>query len=154
MINWINQRFGIHLNVEDLESIKDFALIWNVFERFVCNNNFAIITVQQRNAQKQLLIADFQAHYDYFKERYTESGHTNIRFNNLHFRHNDRENFVRQVLLANNNSVQEIVLAMTIIVYRFRNNLFHGVKDIQVIHEQRTNFEHANSFLKALLAYY
>jgi len=36
MINWINQRFGIHLNVEDLESIKDFALIWNVFERFVC----------------------------------------------------------------------------------------------------------------------
>ncbi len=154
MINWINQRFGIQLNAVDLESIKDFALIWNIFERFVCNNNFGIARVQQANAQKQLLIADFQPQLDYFKNRYTENGQTNNRFDNLHFRPNDRENFVRQVLLSNNNSVQDIVLAITIIVYRFRNNLFHGIKDIQVIHEQRVNFEHANSFLKALLSYY
>lgn len=154
MINWINERFGIQLNAVALESIKDFALIWNIFERFVCNNNFAIASVQQSTAQKQLLIADFQPQLNYFKDRYTENGQTNSRFDNLHFRANDRRDFVRQVLLSNNNSVPDIVLAMTIIVYRFRNNLFHGIKDIQVIHEQRANFEHANSFLKALLLYY
>jgi hypothetical protein len=154
MINWINQRFGIHLDANDLESIKDFALIWNIFERFVCNNNFTIATVEQSISQKKLQIANFQEKFDYFKERYTENGQTNNRFNNLHFRGNDRENFVRQVLLANNNTVQDMVLTLSIIVHRFRNNLFHGIKDIQVIHEQRTNFEQANSFLKTLLDYY
>jgi hypothetical protein len=72
----------------------------------------------------------------------------------LHFRGNDRRDFVKQVLLANNNTVQDMALAMSIIVYRFRNNLFHGIKEIQVINEQRTNFEQANSFLKSLLNYY
>jgi hypothetical protein len=54
MINWINQKFGIHLDANDLESIKDFALIWNIFERFVCNNNFSIAAVEQSILQKHL----------------------------------------------------------------------------------------------------
>lgn len=154
MVNWINQNFGIQLDANDLESIKDFALIWNIFERFVCNNNFTIAAVEQSILQKHLQSADFQEQFDYFKNRYIENGQSNNRFDNLHFRANDRKDFVRQVLLANNNTLQDMALAMSIIVYRFRNNFFHGIKDIQVINEQRTNFEQANSFLKSLLNYY
>jgi len=35
MINWINQKLNINLDPNGLESIKDFSLIWNIFERLV-----------------------------------------------------------------------------------------------------------------------
>ena len=42
MTNWINQRFGINLNDNELISIKDFSLIWNIFEGNVFANKFTI----------------------------------------------------------------------------------------------------------------
>lgn len=36
---WINARFGIALDENSLAEIKDFSLIWNVFEDRVCSNN-------------------------------------------------------------------------------------------------------------------
>ncbi len=140
---WINKRFGVNLNDEDLLSIKDFSLIWNVFEDTVCDNKFSIATAEAQILARQLNLADFQNHLDYFKNRYIEHGATNERFNNLHFRPNDREEFVRQVLLGDITDTYQIVLAITIIIYRFRNNLFHGLKDIRVIDQQRDNFQHA-----------
>lgn len=36
MIEWINNKFGTNFTENDLASIKDFALAWNIFEdRFV-----------------------------------------------------------------------------------------------------------------------
>lgn len=151
---WINNRFGVNLNDQDLSSIKDFSLIWNVFEDTVCSNNFSIATAETQILTRQLNLQEFQNTLDYFKNRYVENGSTNQRFGFLHFRPNDREDFVRQVLLGNITDTHQIVLAITIIVYRFRNNLFHGMKDIRVIDQQRDNFQHANSFLTTLLNHF
>ena len=151
MTEWINNRFGVNLNDENLSSIKEFSLIWNVFEGTVCNNNFSIATAEAQILNRQFNLADFQSNLDYFKDRYVENGATNDRFNFLHFRPNDREELVRQVLLGNNTDIHQIVLAITIIIYRFRNNLFHGLKDIRVIDQQNDNFQNANSFLMTLL---
>jgi hypothetical protein len=153
MVNWINHRFGINLDENDLVSIKDFSLIWNIFENSVCNNHYSVQQVGQTIASRLFNIADFQPQLDYFKNRYVANGATNTRFDNLHFRANDRKESVRQVLLEQVNTVPEIILALMIIVGRFRNNLFHGIKDIQVIDQQKTNFDNANAFLKALLSY-
>ncbi|WP_316840058.1 hypothetical protein [Pedobacter gandavensis] len=154
MINWINHRFGINLNANDLESIKDFSLIWNIFERFVCQNNFSIQGVEQAIATKNINRAEFQPQLEYFRNRYISNGMVNLKFHNLHLRANDRSAFVESVLKGNANADLEVILGMVIIVYRYRNNLFHGIKDIQVIDQQKGNFDNANIFLKSLLAYF
>ncbi|MGM8362699.1 hypothetical protein ACSV4D_12360 [Flavobacterium sp. ARAG 55.4] len=151
MRNWLNNRFGINLNEEDLTSVKDFALIWNVFDSYVCLSNFSIATTEQELQQHQFDINDFQRFLDYFKNRYVTNSTLNGRFQHLNFRQSDRQELVAEVLLGNNENVHDIILAMVIIVYRFRNNLFHGVKDIQVIDEQKDNFKNANELLQLLL---
>ncbi|MFT3678627.1 MAG: hypothetical protein QM791_00055 [Ferruginibacter sp.] len=151
---WINNRFGVAMNEPALAAIKDFSLIWNVFEDRVCDNNFSIAEVQQRIAENHFNADAFTDHLHYFQNRYINAGETNERFEFLHFRPNDRRDFVRQVLLGELTGVNDILLAIVIIVYRFRNNLFHGLKDIQVIDQQQTNFETSNSFLMAFLDQY
>lgn len=54
-------------------------------------------------------------------------------------------------VMCQNTADNDIILALIIIAYRFRNIFFHGVKDIQVIEEQRENFENANAILKMVL---
>lgn len=151
---WINARFGVAMNDPALAAIKDFSLIWNVFEDRVCENNFSIATVEQRIAERDFNAASFADHLQYFKNRYINEGETNERFELLYFRPNDRREFVRQVLLGELTGVRDILLAIVIIVYRFRNNLFHGLKDIQEIDQQHSNFETANSFLMTFLDQY
>jgi hypothetical protein len=151
---WINARLGVALDEPSLAEIKDFSLIWNVFEDRVCNNNFSIAEVQQRITERDFNADDFKDHLQYFQNRYISDGGTNDRFEFLHFRPNDRKEFVRQVLLGELTDIKEILLAIVIIVYRFRNNLFHGLKDIQVIDQQQTNFQTANSFLMTFLDQY
>lgn len=154
MINWINNRFGTNFNESDIESIKSFSLIWNIFERYVCNNNFSIARAENEISVENFDIAKFQNHLDYFKNRYTENGNVNYRFAHLNFRANDRQQLVSDVLLGGVVEPCQVVLALIIIVYRYRNNLFHGIKDIQLIDQQNENFEIANSFLTTLLDYF
>lgn len=151
---WINARFGVAMNDPALAAVKDFSLVWNVFEDRVCENNFNIATVEQRIAERDFNTASFADYLQYFKNRYIHEVETNERFELLYFRSHDRREFVRQVLLGELTEIRDILLAIVIIVYRFRNNLFHGLKDIQVIDQQHTNFETANSFLMTFLDQY
>ncbi len=153
MLDWINNRFGTAFTNADLESVKDFSLIWNIFERYVCNSNFNIAHVEAQIKVKQFDLAHFQEHLDYFKNRYFENGNVNNRFANLNFRANDRKDLVRDVLNGTITTQHEIILALLIIVYRYRNNLFHGIKDIQLIDQQNENFKISNSFLIKLMDY-
>lgn len=151
MRNWINQKYGTNFTEENLVNVKDFALIWNVFESVVCSTHFSIGTVEQEIQNKIYNIADFQSFLEYFKNRYVVNGGFNNRFQHLNFRNGDRQTLVEGILLGNNTKEKDVILALLIIVYRFRNNLFHGVKDIQVIEEQSENFENANAILKLVL---
>jgi hypothetical protein len=51
------------------------------------------------------------------------------------------------------NNGRGVILAISIIIYRYRNNLFHGIKDIPKIDAQIENFKNANSFLISFLDY-
>lgn len=99
-------------------------------------------------------IEDFAEPLEYFKNRYVSNGITNGRFVRLNFRANERRKIVEGVLLEQNNSTQDIVLALSIIVYRYRNNLFHGLKKIRHIDKQRENFENANLVLIGILKHF
>lgn len=154
MIEWINLRFGTNYTEEQLTNVKDFSLLWNIFENLVCENNCNVNRLDERLTPVAFEIAEFQETFDYFIDRYTSKGTTNERFDRLNFRNGDRKEVVANVLLGNDNEVSNIVLALSIIVYRYRNNLFHGLKNFMQIDQQEENFKNANRVLKSILTHF
>lgn len=148
---WINNNFHSTSKDNDFNAIKDFLLLWSLFEDKVFHNNFIIdraaSLINEKN-ENDLNVPEFNKVYIYFKQRYCINNVILFEiFENLHFRGNDRKAFVKQTLLAPNPSIQDKVLTSMIIIYRFRNNLFHGLKDMTNIKSQKNNFIHANKFL-------
>lgn len=151
MIDWINNKYGTNLTDNDLAEIKNFTLLWNIFDNTIFNTAFSIGLLDQEITNRNLQFAPFTNVLIYFQNRYTENGQTNFRFNHLNFRQNDREALVRAVLTNANNNDHDKILAIGIIVYRFRNNLFHGHKNFMEIGQQTENFLNANLFLRIFL---
>ena len=151
MRQWLNNKYGTNFSEDDLKNVKDFSLIWNVFENSICGNNFSIQRFQQDITNRNIDVNMFESHLSYFKNRYLENETFTNRFRYLYFRTNDRKELVERVLLGTDTDPNNIILAITIIVYRFRNNLFHGLKEMQNIDQQNQNFEVANSFLTILI---
>jgi hypothetical protein len=151
MREWINQRFATNFSEEDLSSIKDFALIWNVFESHVCNTNYSIQAVRQRIIARAMNAADFNNELQYFRQRYLNNGNFNQRFPHLNFRSAAQKTLVENVLVGTNTNNNDIIVALIYIVHRYRNNLFHGIKDMQHINQQRDNFNLANKLLQKFL---
>jgi len=151
MRQWLNNKFGTNFGEDDLKNIKDFSLIWNVFEDNVCGNNFSIQRLQQDLVNRNIDVNLFANHLTYFKNRYIKNGTFTNRFHFLNFRPNDSQQLVEAVLLGTDTNPNNIILAIAIIVYRFRNNLFHGLKEVQYIDQQNENFEMANNFLTTLI---
>lgn len=83
----------------------------------------------------------------YFKDRYFPDGAPNTQFDSLHFRPNDRRADVAAVLSGQVEDPIAQAAATLLIIYRLRNNLFHGVKWAAGLHDQQGNFEHANQVL-------
>lgn len=154
MLQWINEKLNVNLNNEDLDSIKDFSLIWNVFESKVCKKNFSPDRVQEGINSKDYTLKNFSKELKYFQNRYITEGHANHRFAFLYFRNKKSEQFCKDVLLGNITELNEIILGLVLIVYRLRNNLFHGVKNMAVIDEQKDNFGMANQILSKILDKY
>lgn len=151
MLDWINQRFNINLQSEDLESIRDFSLMWNLYEKMTCNSNYNLQRITNFVNNRNFQIQDFQEFIGYFRNRYVENGQLNGRYPHLHLRNSDNPQMVEDVLLERNTNTNDIIVVCSTIIYRFRNNLFHGIKDVARINHQRINFEAANSFMRRLL---
>lgn len=67
------------------------------------------------------------------------------------FRQYDRKEFVESVLKRTEHNPVNIIEAILIIIYRLRNNIFHGEKELHTIHLQHDNFNCANRFLAEIL---
>tara|TARA_B100000768_G_scaffold42271_1_gene41117 strand:+ start:19916 stop:20380 length:465 start_codon:yes stop_codon:yes gene_type:complete len=154
MIEWINNKFGTNFTENDLKNIKDFSLLWNIFENLVCERNCTINRIEENLNPIEFQIENFEDHLNYFKERYVADNNTNERFENLRIVPNARKKFVKQVLLGNDNNTSNKTLALAIIVYRYRNNLFHGEKDFMLLNEQEENFSVANQVLTSILTHF
>lgn len=156
-IEWINR----HLNHADpidreqVDSILWFAFIWNLFEGEMCGQHACIAEFEQivdrLNGDGKLRLGDFEPQLRHFRDRYITAGDTNDLFGGLDFRQNDRRDLVSDVLKGAETDLPKVVLALLIIVFRLRNNLFHGLKSLYTIGGQVENFRNANQLLMRLL---
>lgn len=134
--------------------IFNFAMIWNLFEYRCMGKKAQISKVDDFvNTLPSDLNLNVNIIFDYFKDRYTNQTNGDFRFGNLLWRGN--ENTYRNVVIEKfrdtHCSHQDKIKAVLYIIFRLRNNLFHGEKDIAIINEQKQTFVLVNKFLMDLI---
>ena len=154
-IEWLRTKGFASLPQEELDAILHFALLWSLFEAKVLDmraSASSILEVSTRWEHDGLLkAASFRSDFLYFQSRYFENEEFTHNFASLNFRGNDNQQLVEAVLKGEKEDIGAITAALLIIVYRLRNNLFHGLKWADGIRGQLDNFTHANSLLMLAL---
>lgn len=90
--------------------------------------------------------------YAYFRGRYFRDNDFTHHYDGLRLRgKSDREELVKSVLTGGTNEPAEVAVGVLIIVYRFRNNLHHGLKWAYGIQGQREKFEQSNAVLTGVM---
>lgn len=139
------------LSVEEREAIKDFSLLWSLFEALVLDTHGSAEGIFAACAQLQksgrLRIQALTGSIAYFQSRYFEGNSFTAAYDGLHLGKADRVQMVEAFLKGHTEDHVATVAAVLIIVYRFRNNLFHGRKWSYGLEGQLDNFNQANSVL-------
>lgn len=151
-IGWINSNYSCSLDVAELKNVRDFALMWNLFEQVVCDKDYNPNRIKGVIQNKGLKSADFAVFFDYFKNRYVEDGKVNNRFQYLKgSTRNINLSEIEATLTKEEASNDEIIFACITIIFRWRNNLFHGEKPIWYLPTQEENFEVANKLIATFM---
>lgn len=156
-MEWLRERApGFdQLSENERSAITDFSLLWSLFEAQILashGNAGRIRNVVKKWHGAEILDAEtYDAELDYFRSRYFANGDVTYHFQHLLLRENDQPELVRTVMDGSNIDPSDRVAAILIIIYRYRNNLFHGNKWQYHLSDQLDNFTHANSVLKKVL---
>lgn len=133
--------------------IFNFAMIWNLFEDR-CMGKKAQISKVNNLVESLISINNLEvdAIFDYFKDRYKVFDNIYDTENLLWKEHEyTYRNFVIEKFRDTQCSHQNKIKAVLYIIFRLRNNLFHGEKDIAIINEQKQTFVLVNKFLMDLI---
>jgi hypothetical protein len=144
-----------HLHRLDRQVIFDFTFLWSLFESQVMDNFARVDRIRDRvdtwSADNMLGADLYGDELDYFRHRYFADGAFTHHFPGLGLRQSDYLELVRDVIGGVSDEPRDRMLALLMIVWRLRNNLFHGAKWAYELRDQRANFTHANSILMRLL---
>ena len=143
-----------NLSKSEHDVLCGFTLLWTLFEAQALDNEGSVrkITSVVNEIEPQVIKESwFNEQLHYFMNRYIENGKTNYRFEHLHLRKNDNPELVELVLLGKTEDIVDQLIVCLTIVFRFRNNFFHGIKWAYGLQEQFENFEQATRLLKTCL---
>ena len=140
---------------QDRRAIFDFAFLWSLFEAQVMDNFARADRIRERvdewSAAGTLAADSYDGELAYFRDRYFAEGALTYHFAHLELRPSDHPDLVEAVISGGNNDPRDRMLAVLMVVWRFRNNLFHGAKWSYHLRDQCQNFTHANAVLMRLL---
>ncbi len=129
-------------------AISDFCVMWAVFEcTQLADASVAVDELENIAHRLTRNSVCFDEQLAFWTNRYIEKGATNERFEKLGFSYEPHKNLVTSVLLCEQTDISKVNHAILLIVYRLRNNLFHGNKDITRIHHQVENLNMASKAL-------
>lgn len=157
-IQWLEQNAPGFDALSDQErtAIAHFALLWSFFEARALStrgSSHAILALTHEwSTQGRLVTEPFAESLLYFQQRYYANGAETHHLAGLGLRKNDCRDLVHAVLKGENANPADCIAALLIVVYRLRNNLFHGAKWAYGIQGQLDNFTHANSTLMHALS--
>ncbi|MDP2248699.1 MAG: hypothetical protein Q8J65_11245, partial [Nitrosomonadales bacterium] len=141
---WLGDSFvgGEELKPDAIAAVSNFTLMWNLFEGVLCPEganassleDLAVQVTQPRNGPPPK--DNLKEFVCFWTHRYRSGERFNDRFEGLNFRRPDRKSLVETVLSGKSEAPEDEALAILLIVYRLRNNLFHGLKTISMLNDQ------------------
>lgn len=157
--DWISENTygGTRMSAEASAAVANFTTMWNFFEGTVCENKANVATFERVSRRfdpslmRDITLKTLEQCLLFWQFRYQMPGGFGHRFDNLYFRSNDRRHHVEAVIQGRITNSQEVALALMIIVYRLRNNLFHGIKGVDMLNDQVQNLDNASRCLAGLL---
>lgn len=146
------------LDEEDRSAIREFSLIWSVFEMQVLLGDARVdaminyideLVKTLDEDSKALLVAPFIPHLTYFRDQFvdTEQSSTNQVFDKIRFERIEHKELVSHVLIKLSHDTPELVKALFIIVHCLRDSLFRGLKWRRCSKKQRDDLYHAAKVL-------
>ncbi len=145
------------LSEDERQAIYCFSLLWTVFEAQVLETNASAKKIKEKTREWEkcggLKDQWFKDTLDYFADRYMDkfTCDTNDLYALLELRENDDEALVTSVLKKEKSKHSDQLAACLIIVYRFRNNFFHGKKWAYEMTGQKDNFDHSIELMKSCI---
>jgi len=156
-LDWLSNKVPgfANLSAEERDAIDDFSFLWSLFEGKVMERRCDLPRirnyVQQLEAQGGLDILEVEQYVGYLRKRYFRDGDVTGHYYGLNLGvHNNAEEFL-ETLKEENAPKAVKVIGCLIVIYRLRNNLFHGEKWLYNLEGQLDNFTQANIFLKSLM---
>jgi hypothetical protein len=143
-----------NITPEELETMQKFTLLWTLFEAQVLENNASVQKIVEKvEGIDPEIIKDCWCddHLSYFSNRYFQGNEANYHFGQLHLRKNDNPDLVRSVLTRQCEDPDCKLIVCLTIVYRFRNNFFHGIKWAYGFKDQLDNFKYSIDLLMKYL---
>ena len=156
-IRWLRQMVPDFDQLSDAEltAIRDFPLLWSLFEGTVlgtsANANSILGAVNALRDHGRLNLAPFRSAIEHFRQRYYDGQNFTLAFKHLNLRSGDNRHLVEALVSGGAIDEAETLAGLLIIIYRLRNNLFHGIKWAYGIQRQLDNFRHANHSLMAVM---
>lgn len=156
--DWIRQniRHSVQLEPDTLEVVSDFTLMWSIFEASEAHNENVVdqIGVLSKRVARYMPTDAIDSQLVYWSKRYIhESGEPTEHFHYLYFREASQIEKSLGVLRNKETSFEDKIEVCLLIVYRYRNNLFHGIKDITLLNSQGENLRNAIELLQIIMPY-
>jgi hypothetical protein len=154
---WLNKTVPsfCSLSASERAAIKDFAVLWTIYEGRVLDTRGDVdkikYTTKKLKSQGRLSLDNpLRFAIRDFTRRYFDGFELTSAFHDLLLSSKDCP-YVENVLRDNTNDEVAILSAILIIIYRLRNNFFHGTKWSYEAIDQFDNFHNANKILMAVV---
>lgn len=156
-LQWLELKVPEFANLSEIEksAIFDFSILWSFFEGTKLNGKANVLTIKSfvNNLDIDSLESlDISEYLTYLRQRYFHNSTFTQRYEALHLERSGNPPEVEQMLRGCSCTQSEVNLkGCLIIIYRLRNNLFHGDKWNYNLVDQETNFSKASKFLMNLM---
>lgn len=143
------------LGEDERKVIYDFSFLWSLFEGSVlnCHCNIRVIKKLVSNLEQQNRLAgiDISPYVEYLQHRYYLGGSLTCHYHHLHVERSGNPAEVVEMLSSEDCSNSVKLIGCLVVVFRLRNNLFHGEKWRYRLQGQLDNFQQANEFLRNVM---
>jgi hypothetical protein len=146
------------LTPEEIAAIQDFMLLWSAFEAEMLQTNAgpsALVDLARNIGEAtQLELGHIAAELAHFRGRYWQNGAATEHAADLRLNiyKPQVEKIAYDFLDGTEKDPAEVLAGLLLVIYRLRNNMFHGPKWAYGIQGQFDNFSKASSVLTWVLS--
>jgi len=157
-LTWLEQKVPefAQLPKRDKTEILDFSLLWSFFEGTTLKGHANLESIREYvhglDDNGRLERINFSEYLAYVRDRYFRDSEYSEHFQYLYVEMSGDPKEIHQMLKNQTNSKRVLLIGCLAIIFRLRNNLFHGEKWKYQLQGQQSNFNHASLLLIKLMS--